>query len=386
MGKWARLSKTLSMRFRPAAGLLPLSVLSVEAFRARDRPEQHGRQRTAGCNFPATEPCNDKEAERKRFTMVTREEVIAAYKLILGRLPENEAAIRSHLHFSDVARLRRAFLDSAEFRSDPARRYFYDPPTPMVVQVLCQQAEYEALLKHVQDAWTRMGETEPMWSVLTGEQFKQATFSAHAAEFYELGRTDLRRFTAWLERNEVRLATLDTCFEFGCGVGRVTRWLSPLFKRVIACDISRVHLAHASSYLSSQSLENVEFIHLKSPGDLANLEPFDAIFSVIVLQHNPPPVIYKVLQVVLTQLRPGGVAYFQVPTYQMGYSFTMHEYMASSLFKAEQMEMHVLPQRFIFEVAAECDCLVLEVQPDNYTGIADGVSNTFLLQKRQNPI
>ena len=63
----------------------------------------------------------------------------------------------------------------------------------------------------------------------------------------------------------------------------------------------------------------------------------------------------------------------------------MHEYMASSLFKAEQMEMHVLPQRFIFEVAAECDCLVLEVQPDNYTGIADGVSNTFLLQKRQNP-
>src|SRR5712691_4597118 len=47
--------------------------------------------------------------------MVTREEVIWAYRLLLGREPENEAAISVHSQYPDTETLRRAFLDSEEF-------------------------------------------------------------------------------------------------------------------------------------------------------------------------------------------------------------------------------------------------------------------------------
>lgn len=47
--------------------------------------------------------------------MVTREEVVWAYRFILGREPESEAAIEWHLDLPDLATLRRAFLQSQEF-------------------------------------------------------------------------------------------------------------------------------------------------------------------------------------------------------------------------------------------------------------------------------
>src|SRR5271169_236009 len=48
---------------------------------------------------------------------------------------------------------------------------------------------------------------------------------------------------------------------------------------------------------------------------LARLTNVDLFFSIIVLQHNPPPVILGILDAAFAGLRPGGLAFFQVPTY-----------------------------------------------------------------------
>lgn len=50
--------------------------------------------------------------------LVTREDVIWGFRMILGREPESEEAIAAHLGLPDRPALRHALLDSAEFRRD----------------------------------------------------------------------------------------------------------------------------------------------------------------------------------------------------------------------------------------------------------------------------
>jgi SAM-dependent methyltransferase len=314
--------------------------------------------------------------------MVTPEDVVAAYRLILGRDPESESAISTHMHGAvDVNDLRRTFLSSLEFRSkfNTIVSTCFEPGGPIRVDTECDPERLAVLFDRVQTAWTKMGESEPMWSVLTDDKFKIDRFLPHSAKFYSSGQDDVNRFLTWLLRNGQTHTTFERCLEFGCGVGRVTLWLARLLPHVIACDISKPHLQLAEAHLRTHRIVNTELLHIQSLAQLDLLDGVDAIFSMIVLQHNPPPIIICILRKWFHLLRPGGVAFFQVPTYWAGYSFNLEEYLTSA--PPTDMEMHLLPQRSIFALAAECGCSVLEVEPDNYTGIANGVSNTFLILK-----
>ena len=100
------------------------------------------------------------------------------------------------------------------------------------------------------------------------------------------------------------------------------------------------------------------------------------------LYHNPPPLIKYLLSRLLRALRPGGVAYFQIPTYRKDYTFNLHDYLTKICEGGEDdMEMHVMPQKDVFEVIYAENCHVLEVQPDNLANSLDNISNTFLVQK-----
>jgi SAM-dependent methyltransferase len=106
---------------------------------------------------------------------------------------------------------------------------------------------------------------------------------------------------------------------------------------------------------------------------------FDVFFSLIVLQHNPPPLIAFLLRTLLNKLEPGGLAYFQVPTYRFGYRFDPDAYIASEL-KLGVPEMHVLPQHVVLRIADEAGCRPLEVREDP-SGSYDLISQRFLLHK-----
>ena len=117
---------------------------------------------------------------------------------------------------------------------------------------------------------------------------------------------------------------------------------------------------------------------MTSVDDLGGFPKVDFIYSVIVLQHNPPPIIHRVIVQFLKALNPGGVAFFQLPTYKEGYQFLLEEYLSEES-PQEEMEMHVLPQRAVFEIVREENCKILEVVEDFSTSW--GLSNTFLVQK-----
>lgn len=317
--------------------------------------------------------------------MVSRDDVVAAYRLILGREPESDQVVYEHMKASGLHELRSDFINSVEFQnalpdiSVPPSAVIDSAPVPHI-EVHVPAELLERLFDKVARCWTRLGQTEPYWSVLSQDRFRQENFTQNRAAFYASGEHDVNRLIAWLERNGLDWSRFGSCMELGCGTGRVTPWLARKFPHVLAIDVSPVHLQLAAARAREEKLQNIEFLHMRRIDVLDTIPRVDLVFSLIVLQHNPPPVIYSILGRIFRRLNPGGVALFQVPTYGPGYSFETQRYLFSP--EGPDFDMHIIPQRFVFE-SVECNnCAVLEVQPDGYAGAPRWTSNTFLIKRR----
>jgi SAM-dependent methyltransferase len=162
-------------------------------------------------------------------------------------------------------------------------------------------------------------------------------------------------------------------------VGRLTVALARHFRQVIGVDVSASHLAVARAELARRGIANASTQLLERIDGVDTLPRVDLVYSVIVLQHNPPPVIHALFSGLLGRLEPGGVAVIQVPTYlPVGYRFDLGEYESGG---GQEMEMHALPQRVIFALARAAGVEVLEVLEDGWTGYGAGSrSNTFVMR------
>lgn len=306
-----------------------------------------------------------------------------AYRSVLRREPDvgglarYAAALRDG---QDLAWLLRALSASDEFRIPaPAPPPFpLDSAPPMAVDAACSPAALQAMWDHVAATWSGMGEAEPHWSVLTDDRFRADALDADAlALFHESGEEEVRRFRAWLARAGWTPPADGVCAEFGCGVGRITRSLAREFGRVIGVDVSAPHLRAARAQLVEDGIGNVDLVALRGPGDLAALGKIDVFYSVISLQHSPPPIILDVLGHAFASLRPGGCAFFQVPTYAREYA-----YPPGWIEPPGRMEMHFVPQREVLALAQRHGLTVAEVQPDWCVGRpGEWISSTFLLLK-----
>jgi cyclopropane fatty-acyl-phospholipid synthase-like methyltransferase len=253
---------------------------------------------------------------------------------------------------------------------------------PIEVDLSADAVQLQAMHNHINSTWAQLGQAEPYWSVLTHPNFRTENFFWHEKQFFESAKDNIDDFLAFAARSGVHLSPEHICFELGCGVGRLTAWLAQMFSRVIAADISASHLKIAEDILSRQGVNNVSLIQLSGIEDLEKLISFDVFFSVIVFQHNPPPIMAYMLKTILTKLRAYGVGYFQIPTYSKGYSFNVEQYLAR-IKERQHMEMHVLPFGKVIEIIYDSGCKLLEVREDGWTGDVNGVSNTFLVQKRE---
>lgn len=316
---------------------------------------------------------------------ITPEAARLAYLLLLGREPESERAIASARSYPSLAALRQAFLGSDEFRNKVKLRpvlVALDAP-PIEVEWQVDAATARRLLAHVGETWARLGAERPHWSVLSADHFLPERIAATGDRFFQSGKRDRDGLLAVLRRLGREPAEFPVLFEFGCGLARVTPFLAESFARVVACDVSASHLALARERLAVEHAGVT--LHEATPGDLGMKEGFDLWFSRLVLQHNPPPVMAMVLRRALSLLNPGGIAHFQLPTYARGYRFTAADYLAGVKPGGGEIEMHVLPQPVIFELAAQCGCEPLEVWQDQSAGPpASWISSVVTLRKRGN--
>jgi SAM-dependent methyltransferase len=310
------------------------------------------------------------------------------YRALLKREPDIDGLrlFSDRLRSTGLRAVLQDFLMSDEFM---AKREFpqhdLNSMAPMAVQTSLSAQALDGLWAHVARVWTGLGKKDPYWSVLTDERYRTSnmTDASIVEEFYASGETDLQYFSAFLARSGLLWKPDMIAAEYGCGLGRVTRFLAKKVARVIAYDISMPHLSAAQTRLDREAICNVDYVHVTQRSDLNTMTKIDLFFSLIVLQHNPPPIILDILQTAFRALNPGGLAFFQVPVYAQNYSFSYGIY-RSRLGSAGSMEMHFVPQACILELAQNSGMAVLQVLADGMVGNNPGwLSNTFLLRKKQ---
>jgi SAM-dependent methyltransferase len=298
-----------------------------------------------------------------------RELVEACYRAILGRPPEDAEAVERKLRAGSLQDIIREFVESEEFlaaRSTPMPdlRDQYFQPAPQIA-VDATPAQLKALFARLQLQWQALGEREPFWSVITHSEYKLEEFDDETrARFFASGAEHAALTDIFCERNAVKVKR-GLCVELGCGVGRVTQHLAASFDKVLAIDISEGNLAECRKMADARGLANIETRLLISPEDLKDLPPIDFFYSMIVLQHDPPPVQKYILDIIFGKIAACGGFLFQAQTYAPFDSFSVEDHLASPL---HTMDMHSLPMHEILRLAEKHGLSIREVLPDNWTG------------------
>src|SRR5690242_15805327 len=265
---------------------------------------------------------------------------------------------------------------------------FRDLATTWRVQTTAEPAMLGQLLEAVHGQWALLAEREPHSSVLTGSRLRDGTPRYKGAisydrreRFYATGAAEADFVGETLQRLGANPTHFSSILEFGCGPGRVSRWLCQDFDRVIGVDVSQRYLDIAAEELDLRGLTNFTPLRIRLMNDLVTLPTYQVLYSRFVLQHNPPPLIRMMLACLLRGLSPGGFAIFQVPTFGRGYRYSVADHLAR-IPEITWSEMHVIPRPAVEAVIAQERCELLQTRATDDVGEQDWVSHTFIVRKR----
>ena len=253
----------------------------------------------------------DRVDTKNEEKVTSRSEVELCYRILLGREPESTTIVDELAKtYETISALRLAMLHSDEFKTlyeainAVGLRPLSSPRND--VEVVVTPDYLKQMMARVESSWEELGKSEPFWSVLVQDRFLLANLKGDTAEFYESGRADVELFFSAAARAGItEFDDLPVCMEYGCGIGRLSVWLAERFRRVMACDISQPHLDNARLALNARRIDNIELIRVAAVDEVANLSGYDVFFSVIVLQHNPPPIAAYMIEQSLRNLNAG---------------------------------------------------------------------------------
>jgi SAM-dependent methyltransferase len=309
-------------------------------------------------------------------------DVAMCYRYFLHREPENSAIVKVHLgNKPTVWQLIQAFLESREHETagiDDGCMGIWRQQDGRGVRVESSEPANAAILEHVQKIWSAYGIDDPYYSVLTNTAYQANNITnALTEQFYQSGIEDVANFTLACERNRIEIDPRWHILDLGCGVGRIGEHFCKYFEYYYGVDISKEHLNHAMNRLNTTHIRNASLMLLDDALE-GNID-FDVFYSMITLQHNPPPIIYYLLDKFLAKLKPRGLAFFQVPCHLYDYEFDVERYLAGQG-KSDRMEMHALPHRYVFEVLHKRGLQPIEVWPFPVIGPI-GISYVFFARK-----
>lgn len=313
---------------------------------------------------------------------VSEDDVRSLYRAILKREAENDEVVRAYtaqgVSAGDAIR---TFLNSTEYveRNIPAAvRAIWQAQNAGKVELDATDEQLAAMRRHVEAVWSAYGEEQAYWSVLTAARYRDDRLDQAALdEFFASGVATCDRIVRMLARNGIDPQRIGSVLDFGCGVGRVAAPFARHFGRYIGVDISPGHLRLARERIEASGAGPADFMIV---GDfLQSAIGYDFYHSIMVLQHNPPPIMLEMLRAGLSRVRPGGHALFQIPATIFGYAFSAERYLAGDG-RRDSMEMHALPQRAVFAELAANGFRLIEVVPDPHIGDA-GISYVYLAEK-----
>lgn len=317
---------------------------------------------------------------------ITRDEVLWGYRMILGRDPESEEALVANMGSDDLYHLQQRFMGSEEFllkRKTYIAETVAAPPSAVPLMPALE-VEYSATLGQLVDCvaklrsrYAKVGPTEPHFAVAVESIEALNSIDKNISQFWATGHVQAHKLLQPLEGFGLTGLDSKTAVEFGCGIGRLSLGLASKFKQLHSYDVSDSQITLAKKASVDAAVHNCQF-HLSSGNPFAALEPTDFFYSINTFQYYPPPIIHQFIRNALRSLKPDGLALFQVPTFQSGYSFSIAKFLSKDIVGAPR---HCLPQHAIFALIAEAKCELLEVKEEQGDSLAGAVSNVFLVRK-----
>lgn len=150
--------------------------------------------------------------------------------------------------------------------------------------------------------------TKTDWNKLIKKDAEFYTYANNAVDYWLSGEEHYNQF---IKNDDVikQLGSFSdkTCLDYGCGIGRITKYIANDFKKVYGLDISEEALKLAKQNVTNQ---NVKFIKadLRKKLDIKA----DLIFSSMVLQHLTKDEQKKILGGLKNLLNNGGIVKIQV--------------------------------------------------------------------------
>lgn len=319
-------------------------------------------------------------SDRPKFADAS--DVIMCYRLFLRREPESQNVIAQHLNnHPTLSQLLQRFFESNEYdriRIDDGCSRIWRLQDGRNIHIEASPAAKEEILSHIAKIWSAYGTEDPYYSVLTNHSYKANNITAELTEqFYESGLDAVTNLELVFDRNQIYVDRRWRILELGCGVGRIGEHFCRNFSYYYGIDISSTHLAHAVRRFTEKGITNSQFLRLDEC--MEHQIEYDIFFSMITLQHNPPTVMYHFLDQFLAKLKPNGFAFFQLPCHLYGYSYDTDRYLAGEGRK-DSMEMHALPQKYVFDLLYKNGLHPIEVCPFSAIGPI-GLSYVFFAQK-----
>lgn len=229
-------------------------------------------------------------------------------------------------------------------------------------------------LQNLQRNWDSLGQADPLWAILAYPQMHGNKWSPQ--EFFATGEEWLAGYLAKVERLGLLPQRRERAMDFGCGAGRLTRALAGRFAHADGVDVAPSMIELARGFHTDDP--RVSF-HLNDRADLRLFadDSFDAIVSIIVLQHLPPELTAGYLREFVRVLRPGGVALFTVPDSldrsPAGLARRLpnrlqNVYRRRRYGYAAVMELHTVPRGRVEAEVRAAGGVVAAVLPDESTG------------------
>jgi len=138
--------------------------------------------------------------------------------------------------------------------------------------------------------------------------------------FEQEGQKEAERLYYFFDKNDVVI-------DYGCGIGRVTKFIADHAKKVIGLDINPDFIKKARNFCDKDNAEFYVSDEYSKEG-VANF-----LYSLMVFQHNDKKNRYVILKHIIRLLKKGGTSIMQFPRFESDYyqegdfvhKFTMKE-------------------------------------------------------------
>lgn len=283
------------------------------------------------------------------------------YEYLLGRKPDKKGfdSYRNYLQNTGISGFSNVLKKVAESEEYIGNRKIinFEEAKEFNFKSL-RNLELSKLFEKTSFYWRNSG-SEPKniyWSVLSSDNYQdKKPEPSEIKKFLSTGVYDVDRIKRICKIVDFNFDSCKEFLDYGCGVGRVVVNLPENIKKVNCVDFSTAHLEETFKNLKYKS--NFNNIYSKflinSYSDLVKLpNNQDIIHSFIVLQHNTPPIIERIIGTLLRRLSFNGLAILHVPIAKNNYSFNTNEYLSDES-SGKNMEMHILPKSNLHILAKE---------------------------------